>query len=232
MKTIPKIIEDFTGARVENSLRLSVTAVFLKPTNKLFWQKKVFSSTDGFENKRHYIKPEFFNAIWNAIVLCYLAGNSGKVRGFFDAHIGNSNSKNTEDVLSLIEKRYEQQFAQFFCLGVVPESLSSVIEKLKDESWQPLTERLPSPFISGNLEPVAILYGDNVPWVDYHRRYSEALVAYEAHELDRAELLLAALEREAALRLPLVSLLLKQVRRRKAQSNDYFDYLQQALADT
>ncbi len=232
MQTIPQVIKAELESSVPDALRSAVTAIFLKPgarRSKLQkWQTYLISNPEVGERKARYIKPKYKPAIYNAMVLCYLMSNTGKVRNLFN-NLLEGKKKPIEEAINIIEERFQQQFSEFFCLGIVQESLEPIIQKIQDETWKPLTERLPCPFSSGNLKSLAPLYGKNIPWSEYHSTYSKALKEYQNNRLDIASELLQTLESEAVIRLPIVTTLLKQIQLKIDTSQQYFEYLQENL---
>jgi len=229
METIPQVIKSYLGTRPPDSLRLAVTAVFLKPKESLKnWQTGIMSNLKGPEVTAHYVDRKFRPAILNAMILCHLIGNSGKVREFFEASI-RGNSKKNDQKISTIRDRYESHFSEFFCLGIVPETLNQIVAQLQDPNWNPLTQELSCPFKEGSFRPLALLYGKLIPWTEYHAKYDQAYKMYQSGQLEEAEKLLSNLESSAIVRLPIATSLRQQLQSKLNASESYFNYLQKNL---
>ena len=232
MQTIPqtaKTIVQCDGPLPE-SLRNAINTVLIKPANKLKrWQRALLINPDEEKNRSRYIKSEFKPIVLNTLILCYLVGDAGKVRELFTALIEGEKRQIINAARSIIEHRYEQQFSEFFCLGVVREHLNPIIMTIQNHAWDPMTEELPSPFSTGDLRPIALIYGQNIPWADYHQRYEKALEAYTAEQLNTAKERLMSLQADAVVRLPIVSMLLNQITSRIDAADNYFNYLQKNL---
>ena len=231
MQTIPQTAKSILqcSGPIPEPLRNALSTVFLKPSNKLKkWQKNVLLNPDENNKTPRYLKAGLKPAVHNALTLCFLLEDSGKVRQLFN-YILEGGSSPTEQLIKIIQQRAEMQFSEFFCLGIVRENLAPVIAQIQNKDWNPLTEALPSPFSTDDLTPLALIYAQKIPWAEYHQRYSAALVEYEAKRLDKAQSILDELEREAVIRLPVVTTLHRQIQARQQSAENYFEYLQKNL---
>lgn len=207
-------------------LRLAITAVFLKPTGMLeSWQKSVILNHDAAGKAPREVNPDFKPAIYNATILYYLIFDSKKVRDLISAVI-EKRVRGNEDWFTTIRERYNSQFAEFFCLGVIQENLHEIMEQIKSPTWNPLTDKLPSPFGEGSLHSIALLYDKAIPWPDYYARFKEASELFKQGKLNDAEKILNSLEREAVIRLPAAAALQRQIQGKMQEAESYFSYLQ------
>ena len=207
-------------------LRVAVTAVFLKPTGKLEgWQKSVIVNYDAIGKTPREVNPELKPAIYNAIVLYYLIDDSKKVRELFSTII-EKRVRGDENWFTTIRERYDSQFAEFFCLGVVREKLNEILAQIRTPSWNPLRDMLPSPFGEGSLHSIALLYDKAIPWSDYYSTYQQASELFQQGKLNDAEQILNTLEQEAVVRLPTAEALQHQIQKKIQATESYFSYLQ------
>lgn len=205
---------------------MAVTAVFLKPKGKLKrWQKDVILNHDATGKTPREVNPDLKPAIYNATLLYYLIDDSNKVRELFSAVV-EKRIKGNEDWFTTIQQRYDSQFSEFFCLGVVQEKLDDILEQIKTPSWNPLTDKLPSPFGEGSLHSIALLYDKAIPWPDYYARFKDASELFKQGKLNYAEKILNSLEREAVIRLPAAAALQRQIQSQMHEAESYFSYLQ------
>jgi len=233
LKTIPQTAKSIIGSKtaIAESLRNELNNVFIRPAKGLKkWQLGLFTQSDSPDTVKRTLQSKYKPAVSNAIILCYLLGDSGKVRNLFHAQItGDRRDKLVAEYLALIQKRYELQYSEFFCLGIVQENLEPIMESLQCEKWNPLLDKLSSPFFTGNLHPIAWIYGEQIHWSDYHQKYDAALSLYEKGKLTEAKKILHELEAKAVIRLPVVSTLLRQLEFRLSEAESYFEYLQKNL---
>lgn len=231
-KTIPQTAKSLIGSKtaIPESLRHELNNVFIKPAKLKQWQIGLFTNSNSLDAGKRTLQAQYKPAVSNAIILCYLLGDSGKVRNLFHAQItGGNRDKRVAECLALLEKRYELQFSEFFCLGIVQENLEPIMELILLAEWNPLEDELPSPFSTNDLYPISLIYGEKISWSNYHQNYSAALSLYEAGKFLDARKGLEELEAEAVIRLPIVSALLKQLEFRLNEAESYFEYLQKNL---
>jgi len=169
------------------------------------------------------------NAIYNALCLIAIVGVGPTKKIFQYQYL----EPKTGCISSLLQQTQEQALI-FFCLGIDIKNMAEIANSLESNSFDLLTDRLPSPFGSHkndkyNLAPMLAYFEEPIPWQDYARRYQAAESSYAAKDVEDAILQLEALEQEALLPLPRVTSLKESIIAKQADAEEAASYLQSLL---
>jgi hypothetical protein len=197
------------------------------------FRKRVIKTVKIGDSPADYmVIPGNKNAIYNALCLLYLIG-TGETKKLFQRYY---NALNTLEKinLSILEKKSERQFLEFFCLGVVRESIDKISSCLSSTEFDLFTDKLPSPFSSKpghtyDLSPMLQLYEQKIPWKDYMESYEKAEQLFSNKEIHKSKEVLQSLEQSALLRLPVVEALNKRIEVEENELKEAWDYFQKKL---
>jgi hypothetical protein len=172
------------------------------------------------------------NSIYNALCLIYLIG-AGEARKLFQDYYKTKATTKSCDV-SKLEEQNGQQYLEFFCLGIVRDSIDKIIECIHSPKFDLFTNKLPSPFTSNldnqyDLSPMLQLYEKDIPWKEYMDCYERAEQLFEIKAYPKAKQVLCELEEKALLRLPIVESLNKKIKAQEYETKQAWDYIQQKL---
>ena len=221
-----------------SKLNVALQNIFTKEregdtTDKNKFRKRViFTEKFGDSPAKYTVNPESKNAIYNALCLLYLIG-TGETKKLFRQYEKNRLTPKKRD-FSVLTKQTEQQYLEFFCLGVVRENIDKILACLRSTEFDLFTDKLPSPFSSSDknkydLSPMLKLYGQVIPWQEYMTQYEKAEAFFLKKEYAQAKEILFTLEQEALIRLPVVNVLNKKIKAEETEATEAFDYLQKIL---
>ncbi|MFT4927662.1 MAG: hypothetical protein ACI8WB_003775, partial [Phenylobacterium sp.] len=157
--------------KIHNALQ----SIFTKDGgDKTKYQKEVVISTQVVEHQKHYVIKGQSNAIYNALVLFYLLG-TGETKKLLH-HFHEVRKLNKKPDFSILRKQSDQQYLEFFCLGVQRKKIEQIEQCLESSDFDLFRQKLPSPFFGGlqdsyDITPLLKLYDNKIPWQDYMSRY-------------------------------------------------------------
>jgi hypothetical protein len=227
-----------TQISLPKELNVALQNVFTKirdgdTVDKNKFRKRVIKTIkEGDSPAKYIVMPDKGNAIYNTLCLLYLigTGETKKLFQHYEATIFRPEKRN----FSILKKQTDQQYLEFFCLGIVRENIDKIIECLCSVEFDLFTDKLPSPFSNSsgneyNIMPILNLYGQVIPWKEYMVSYEKAEAFFIKKDYQQAKEVLKTLENKALLRLPVVESLNKKIKIQEDESKEAWEYFQKIL---
>ncbi len=216
-----------------DSIRIPLNTIFAKKSGaNLYRTKIVCEKTKGIPQNKHPILKGRRNSVRNILCIWYLLnGDTKKTKEFLQSY---AKSGMTEKYEQELLELANQQYLEFFCLGVVRENVYEIIEALNSSEFDLFRDKLPSPFFSNqndpsDISPILTAYSQVIPWEDYMGRYEEAERFFGDKQYEKAKEVLHKLEEDAVIRLPVVEALNKKIKAIEAEANEAWEYFQKML---
>lgn len=171
--------------------------------------------------------------VTNALILWYLFNDdTTKTKSFLCKY---AKGKVDQPLLNKLKRLADEQYLEFFCLGIVRESIPLIIKKLEDTDFNLFTTKLPSPFNSDTKDPFDItpmlyLYNQTIPWQTYMETYQLAEKRFSEKRYQDARNTLKRLEKTAVIRLPVIENLNRNIREIERENQQAWDYFQKMLS--
>tara|TARA_R110000764_G_scaffold219056_2_gene306684 strand:+ start:510 stop:1250 length:741 start_codon:yes stop_codon:yes gene_type:complete len=227
-----------TNISLPKELNVALQNVFTKTrdgdtVDKNKFRKRVIKTIkEGDSPAKYIVMPDKGNAIYNTLCLLYLIG-TGETKKLFQ-HYEATSSRPEKRNFSILKKQTDQQYLEFFCLGVVRENIDKIIECLCSVEFDLFTDKLPSPFSNlakskYDLTPMLNLYGQVIPWNEYIESYENAEAFFAKKDYQQAKKVLKNLEHTALLRLPVIESLNKKIKAQEDESKEAWEYFQKIL---
>ena len=216
-----------------DSIRIPLNTIFAKKSGaNLYRPKIVCEKTKGIPQNKHPILKGRRNSVRNILCIWYLLnGDTKKTKEFLQSYAKSGmTEKYDQELLELAN----QQYLEFFCLGVVRENVYEIIEALNSSEFDLFRDKLPSPFFSNqndpsDISPILTAYSQVIPWEDYMGRYEEAEHFFGDKQYEKAKEVLHKLEEDAVIRLPVVEALNKKIKAIEAEAEEAWNYFQKML---
>lgn len=216
-----------------DSIRIPLNTIFAKKSGASLYRPKIIcEKTKGIPQNKHPILKGRRNSVRNILCIWYLLnGDTKKTKEFLQSY---AKSGMTEIYEQELQELANQQYLEFFCLGVVRENIHEIIETLKSSEFDLFRDKLPSPFFSNqqdpsDISPILIAYSQDIPWEDYMSRYKEAEFNFSEKRCKKAKEVLRKLEEDAVIRLPVVEALNKKIKAIEAETDEAWEYFQKML---
>jgi len=216
-----------------DSIRIPLNTIFAKKSGANLYRPKIIcEKTNGIPQNKHPILKGRRHSVRNILCIWYLLnGDTKKTKAFLQSY---AKSGMTEIFEQELLELANQQYLEFFCLGVVRENIHEIIETLKSSEFDLFKDKLPSPFFSNHddpydMSPILVAYSQVIPWEDYMGRYGEAERFFGDKQYEKAKEVLRKLEEDAVIRLPVVEALNKKVRAIEVESEEAWEYFQKML---
>lgn len=218
-------------------LRMALLTVFVPKHKDKISDAKAFREhvihTSKTKPVNYLVIPGKENSIYNALCLIYLIG-AGDTRLLFQSYYKYQKQLNKICDTSKLEKQTEQQYLEFFCLGVVRERVDEIVECIHSDKFDLFTDKLPSPFSGASKEnydisPLMSLFDKPIPWEFYMEQYQIAEEFFLNKKHTQARIVLKSLEQQALLRLPVVESLNRKIKAEEKEQKDAWDYFQKII---
>lgn len=216
-----------------DSIRRPLNTIFAKKSGANLYRPKIIcEKTKGIPQNKHPILKGRRNSVRNILCIWYLLnGDTKKTKEFLQSY---AKSGMTEKYEQEFLELANQQYLEFFCLGVVRENIHEIIEALKSSEFDLFRDKLPSPFFSNqndpsDISPILIAYSQVIPWEYYMGRYEEAERFFSDKHYEKAKEVLRKLEEDAVIRLPVVEALNKKIKAIEAETDEAWKYFQKML---
>ena len=218
-----------TNISLPKELNVALQNVFTKTrdgdtVDKNKFRKRVIKTIkEGDSPAKYIVMPDKGNAIYNTLCLLYLIG-TGETKKLFQ-HYEATSSRPEKRNFSILKKQTDQQYLEFFCLGIVRENIDKIIECLCSVEFDLFTDKLPSPFSNSsenkyNIMPILNLYGHVIPWKEYMESYEKAEALFTNKDYKQAK---------EVLKLPVVESLNKKIKDQEDESKEAWEYFQKIL---
>lgn len=219
--------------KLPERIRNALNTIFTKEDGASLYRSKIIGESHDHitQNKYPIIKGRRYS-VRNILCVWYLLnGDTGKTKAFLQSYAKSGMTSKFEKMLLELAN---QQYLEFFSLGVVRENIHEIIEALKSDEFDLFTDKLPSPFFSNHddpsdISPILIAYSQDIPWENYMSRYEDAEFNFNEKRYDKAKEILHKLEEDAVIRLPVVEALNKKIKAIEAEAEEAWNYFQKML---
>lgn len=217
-------------------LRMALLTVFVPKHKDKISEAKGFRyeliTTGTTMPVKYLVIPGKENSIYNALCLIYLIG-AGNTKLLFQSYY-NYKKLNRACDTSKLEEQTEQQYLEFFCLGLVRDKIDEIVECIHSSSFDLFTDKLPSPFSATSenrydISPLLSLFDKSIPWKDYMEQYQIAEELFFNKKYLLARDALKSLEQNALLRLPVIESLNRKIDAEEEEHREAWDYFQKII---
>lgn len=215
------------------AIRNCLNTIFTKKAKANFYRPKVINeNVIGQKQNKHPIRLGKKNFVYNVLVIWYLLNSdTGKAKSLLQEY--GKYGKCNETLNELIQLT-NQQYLEFFCLGVIRENVQQVIECLTSSNFDLFTKKLPSPFSTNktrkfDISPILSIYTEDIPWESYMTQYQLAESFFDNKNYLKAKETLLRLEKIAVIRLPVIEALNRKISAIEDETNEAWDYFQNIL---
>lgn len=219
--------------KLPDPIRNALNTIFTKKDGANLYRPKIVNEKiTGIRQNKHPLIIGKRNAVRNILCIWYLLnGHTGVTKSFLQEYVKTGMTQKWIDELLELAN---QQYLEFFCLGVVRENIQKIIEQLNSDEFDLFTDKLFSPFsVNKNdpfdITPMLVMYSQEIPWEEYLNRYKKAEIHFNDKQYKQAKEELIELEKLAVIRLPVVEALNKNIQAMEAETAEAWEYFQKIL---